>query len=147
MSTQIFSQEDKDLDRVSIVTTRKRVYKDIDLSFNIRTTGDILKKTEAASVKQAIKTLLLTNRFEKPFEPNFGCDLSGMLFELADGKTGGKIIEKIKSSIETYEPRAIVRSVQVALSDNQNALNIIMVFQVKNTDQVVTFETTVSRLR
>lgn len=147
MSTQIFSQEDKDLDKVSIVTTRRRIYKDIDLSFNIRTTGDILKKTEAAAVKQSVRTLLLTNRFEKPFEPNFGCDLSDMLFELADGKTGGRIIEKIKNSIEIYEPRAIVRSVQVALSDNQNALNIAMVFQIKNTDQVVTFETTVSRLR
>lgn len=147
MSTQIFSQEDKDLNKVSIVTTRKRVYKDIDLSFNIRSTGDILKKTEAAAVKQSVRTLLFTNRFEKPFLPNFGCDLTTMLFELADNKTGGRIIEKIKESIETYEPRAIVRSVQVALSDNQNALNIAMIFQIKNTDQVVTFETTVSRLR
>ena len=66
---RVFSQEDGGLDNASIITSRKKVYKDIDLTFAVRTMGDVFKKTDAASVKQAVKNLLLTNHFEKPFTP------------------------------------------------------------------------------
>lgn len=144
---KVFSVEDGNLSKVSIVTSRKREYKDIDLSFNRRTTGDIFKKTEAAAVKQAVRTLLNTNRFEKPFKPDFGADIQGLLFELADDETGGELIERIKNTIETYEPRAAVRSLDVSVSADENSVDILLVYQIRNTDQTVTFETTVSRLR
>lgn len=146
MATKIFSQEDGNLDAASIVVTRDMIYKDIDLSFNKRTTGDIYKKTEAAAVKQAIKTLISTNRFDKPFNPDFGADIRSMLFELADEKSGGEIITRIKKAVSKYEPRAAVRSINVKLSTVGNSIDVSIVFQILNTDQIITYETTVSRL-
>lgn len=146
MATKIFSQEDGNLDAASIVVTRDMVYKDIDLAFNKRTTGDIFKKTEAAAVKQAIKTLISTNRFDKPFDPDFGADIRSMLFELADDNSAGEVINRIKNTVSKYEPRASVREIQVKISDVYNAIDVKIMFQVVNTDQIISYETTVSRL-
>lgn len=147
MATRVFSLEDADISKISITTARKKVYKDLDLSFSASDVGAVFKKTETAAVKQAIKTLLNTNRFEKPFQPDFGVDLQRYLFELADDDTGGEVIQQIKNAIETYEPRAIVRSIDVGVQEDINAINILLTFNVRNTDQIVTLETTISRLR
>ena len=66
--SRVFSQEDGNLNTAAIITSRKKVYKDIDLTFAVRTMGDVFKKTDAASVKQAVKNLLLTNQIEKKFK-------------------------------------------------------------------------------
>ena len=76
MATRAFSIEDGNLATKSILTTQKRTYKDIDLSFAKKTTGEIFKKTDAAAVKQAVKNVLLTSRLEKPFNPDFGAGLN-----------------------------------------------------------------------
>ena len=147
MATKIFSQEDADISKISITSSRKTIYKDIDLSFTTNNIGNVFKKTETAAVKQAVKNILTSNRFDKPFDPDFGVDLRSYLFELADENTAGELIERIKSTIEAYEPRAIIRKIDVKSEISKNSLTILLKFQVRNTDQTVSFETTVSRLR
>ena len=83
MATKL-STEDGNLSVSAITGTRTRVYKDIDLTFTNKPSGEIFKKESAAAVKQAVKNLLLTNYFEKPFQPKFGGNLRDMLFDLAD---------------------------------------------------------------
>ena len=147
MATKIFSQEDADISKISITSSRKTVYKDLDLSFVANNIGNVFKKTETSAVKQAVKNILTSNRFDKPFDPDFGVNLRGYLFELADENTAGELIERIKSTIEAYEPRAIRRNIDVKSNEDNNSINILLKFQVRNTDQTVSFETTVSRLR
>ena len=68
-----FAQEDTDLNTASIASSRAKEYIDIDLTFQAKpTSGEIFKKKDAAAVKQAIKTLVMTNLLEKPFDPFFG---------------------------------------------------------------------------
>lgn len=144
---KVLSTEDGDLS-TSIVTSTNRKYQDVDLSFTANpTTKDIYKKTDAAAVKQAIKTLLLTNRFEKPFRPSFGADIRSMLFELADGDTALDIQAQIKRAIEQFEPRARLLVVRASVSPDINAISVHVEFQVINTQQVVSLETVISRLR
>ena len=81
-----FAVEDKNLSVSTILTSRKVAYKDIDLTFKNKPSGEVFKKQEAAAVKQAVKNLLLTNYGEKPFNPDFGADLRSLLFELADAE-------------------------------------------------------------
>ncbi len=38
-------------------------------------TGELNKKTNQSSVKQSVKNLLLTNKYERLFEPNIGSNL------------------------------------------------------------------------
>ena len=72
MATKL-AAEDVRLGSSSIVGARTKVYKDIDLTFAVRPSGEIFKKTDAAAVKQAVKNLMLTNYYEKPFQPKIRC--------------------------------------------------------------------------
>ena len=134
---KIFSTEDGKLD-TSIRVVKERQYSDIDLSLEARTNtdGDVFKKTDAASVKQAIKNLLLTNRFEKPYRPSYGANLSGLLFELASDDVGDEIIDRIKKSINRYEPRAKVLSVKVTATPDYNSVSAVIEFRVVSTGLV-----------
>ena len=118
MATKVFSLEDADTTKLSITSSRNTIYKDLDLTFTASEVGNVFKKTEASAVKQAVKTLLSSNRFDKPFDPDFGVDLRGFLFELADEDTGGEVTQRIKDTIEAYEPRAAVRSIRVGVQDD-----------------------------
>ena len=144
-----YSREDQgDLNTTSIATSRNVDFKDIDLSFKVTTTsGDIFKKQSTAAVKQAIKTLLLTNRLEKPFLATFGGDLQGQLFELADRDGSTIIRNNIIATIERFEPRVKVLNVIVALDPDRNRLGVTVEFKVINTQETVVFETTINRLR
>tara|TARA_R110002110_G_scaffold181559_1_gene387946 strand:+ start:120 stop:563 length:444 start_codon:yes stop_codon:yes gene_type:complete len=143
-----FSLEDKNLDVSTILTSRSRAYKDIDLTFkNIPISGEIYRKTEAAAVKQAVKNLVMTNFGEKPFDPEFGGHVQSLLFELAHEDTEEEIEEQILSAINRYEPRAVALSV-IAISDpDRNSVDVTIVFQVVNTQEEVSLSIALARLR
>ena len=143
-----FSLEDKNLDVSTILTSRTRAYKDIDLTFkNIPISGEIYRKTEAAAVKQAVKNLVMTNFGEKPFDPEFGGHVQSLLFELAHEDTEEEIEEQILSAINRYEPRAVALSV-IAISDpDRNSVDVTIVFQVVNTQEEVSLSIALARLR
>ena len=115
--------------------TKKRIYSDLDLTFGARTTsdGDIFKKTDAASVKQSIKSLILTNRYEKPYRPAYGANVQGLLFELMDEDTGEEILNRVKQTISRYEPRAKILAIDVNASPDYNKIFVNLEFRVVNT--------------
>jgi hypothetical protein len=83
-TTRVLAKEDGNLSQSTLIGSRRKEYKDIDLSFTAKTNGEIFVKKEAAAVKQAVKNLILTDYFEKPFEPFYGGNIRALLFELAD---------------------------------------------------------------
>ena len=147
MVTRAFAVEDGNLSTASLVTSRTRLYKDIDLTFAKKPSGEVYKKTDAAAVKQAVKNLLLTNKYEKPFQPEFGGDLNNLLFELVDNDTVYEIDGAIREAIQKYEPRAIVRQVATNLQPDLNSIGVTVTFQIVNTEEIVTLDTTIMRLR
>jgi phage baseplate assembly protein W len=142
-----FAIEDANLNTVSIITSRSRAYRDIDLSFTTRPSGEVYKKNDAAAVKQAIKNLLLTNYFEKPFLPYYGANLRDLLFELAYDDLSGEIIDRIARVIELYEPRALVQDIIVTNRADYNSIDVTVEFRIVNTEETVIFTTTLIRLR
>lgn len=131
----------------SILTSRKKSYSDIDLLFERKPSGDIYRKTDADAVKQSVKNIVSTNRFEKPFEVFYGANITGMLFELADAGMGTHVEDQVKSAIEEYEPRARVLKINVFSNPDRNTLQVELLFRVTSTEQEVELQTTVSRLR
>ena len=144
---RVLSTEDGNLQKSALVSSRTVDYLDIDLTFSKRPSGDIYKKKDAAAVKQSVKNLLLTDFFEKPFQPFFGGNLRAMLFELADPDTEEEVEENIINAINNYEPRAEVQSIDVNVLPDQNDMRVSVVFQIVNTQETVTFTTNLSRLR
>lgn len=146
MAVKAFSIEDGNLS-TSIVTTRSKKYTDIDLTFTPRPSGDVYKKVDAAAVKQSVKNLLLTSRYEKPFQPNFGANLNSALFALDTEYDPDFIQDLIADAINKYEPRARILEVSLNLAPETNALDATIVFQVVNTSEVVSVDVSLTRLR
>ncbi len=141
------SVEDANLAVRSLISAREQKYSDIDLSFAKKTNGDIFKKTEAASVKQAVKTLIQTNFGEKPFNYFFGSNVRALLFEPVTPDTIDEIKLNIELAIENFEPRAELLEVRVLDEIDKNSINISVRFKVISTDEQVEIQTAFSRLR
>ena len=146
MATKAFSIEDGNLSG-SLVSTRTRDYVDVDLTFEHRPSGDVYKKTDAAAVKQSVKNLLMTSKYEKPFQPNFGANLNSALFGLDTEFDPEFVQDLIMDAIENYEPRARVLSITVNTDGDNNSVDASIIFQVVNTNETVSVEVNLARLR
>jgi len=147
MPTRAFSIEDGNLGSKTILTSRTKSSQDIDLSFAKKPSGDIFKKTDAAAVKQAVKNLLLTNFSEKPFLPRFGGNLNSLLFALNTDIDDEDLEEQIINAIEIYEPRARVTNISSNLSDDDHQIKVTVTFKIINTNETVTTNIDLTRLR
>ena len=145
--SRAFAVEDKNLNQASIIVSRNKLYRDIDLSFIVRANGEVYKKIDAGAVKQAIKNLILTNHFEKPFLPLYGGNLRDLLFELAHSSIGEEITSNITRAIESYEPRAKIVDIRVDNRADYNSIGVTVEFRIVNTEETVIFTTTLVRLR
>lgn len=141
------SIEDGNLQTKTILSSRTRVYKDIDLTFEKKLNGDVYAKNDAAAVKQSIKNLLLTNKTEKPFSPRFGGNLYNLLFELDTDFDIEDLEEVIGNAVSNYEPRGYVRNVNARHNPATNSVDITIVFQVISTSEVAEVNVSVTRLR
>jgi len=146
MATKL-AAEDVRLGSSSIVGARTKVYKDIDLTFAVRPSGEIFKKTDAAAVKQAVKNLMLTNYYEKPFQPRFGANLRDLLFDLADDESEEDIEESCRHAINVFEPRAEALNITAIANPDRNSISVTVEFRVINTEELVKFTSTLARLR
>lgn len=142
-----FSIEDGNLQTTSLRSSRERTYRDIDLSFEKKLSGEIFKKQEAAAVRQSVKNLLLTNRFEKPFKPNFGGDLNRFLFSLDEDFDEQEIKELIANAISNYEPRAIIRDIIADIGEDDYTLEVTVKFQISTTLEEVEVQVSLTRVR
>ena len=87
-TTRKFAADDGNLNVGSIITSRTRDYIDFDFDFSANTeTGDIFKKKDANAVKCSVRNLILTDFYERPFQPFLGSGVAQLLFELSDDIT------------------------------------------------------------
>lgn len=144
--SRVFSQEDGNLQVQPVNTSRSVSYKDIDLTFAAKGSGDVFKKNDAAAVKQSVKNLILTNFGEKPFRFNYGGNLNSLLFELNDLEPY-EVRDYIITAVENYEPRAVVVDVDYKSLPDQNSVNLLIKFQVINIAETQELNITLTRLR
>ena len=108
-----------------------RTYKDVAYSlFANPMSGDVGKKTGAAAVKGAIVSILKTNYNERLFDPEFGTDIRGSLFEPMNPLTEQRMKKKVEVALARHEPRAEVLGITVKAQEEQNRYEISVVFNV-----------------
>lgn len=146
--TRKYAADDGNLNSTSIISSRKREYRDIDLNFQPKPgSGDIYISKDAAAVKQAVKTLVLTNPTEVPFAPSQGAGIRSYLFDLGDAFTAYEIESAIRNTLQNHEPRAQVRRVKVNIRPSGNTADVTIEFKVVSTQEIVVLNATVERLR
>jgi phage baseplate assembly protein W len=130
---------------------KKVTNKDFDLSFRAHpSTGKLLMKKDDDAVKQGLKNLLLTNRFERPFRPEFGGDVRKRLFDNFDTIFASDYENQIRTAIKNYEPRAVIDdngSVVVTENTDSNQLYITVNFRNAVTLSDVSIDINLNKVR
>ena len=130
------------------LSTNTRRWSDLDLDFiKHPNTKDIVKKTDVEAVKRAVRNLILTNRYERPFHPEIDGGVTRLLFELATPSTKIEIENAIRTVIKNFEPRAEVLDVFVGGDIDRNGFDVTITFRVINHPEPVTIELFLERLR
>ena len=99
-------------------------FKDFSLTFEKNAvTNDILSLKNEAAIKESVKNIVLYNFYEKPFDPFFGGNIIGLLFENSTPTMVLEVKNRIEQSIEIHEPRVTAVSVVVQFEEDRNELN------------------------
>lgn len=115
----------------SPIRSRQRVYVDIDQSFEPHpNSGDVTRKIDLNAVKQSVRNILLTNKGEKLFDPNFGCNLRGYLFENYTLGLAATIRAAIRYNLSNYEPRISLDNIEVSDDSDNNALMVTVEYTI-----------------
>jgi phage baseplate assembly protein W len=123
-------------------------YKDLDLDFiKHPTTGDVSTKTDAEAVKRSVRQLVLTNKYERPFQPFLHSGVRALLFEPLSPITAYNIRQQIIDVITRYEPRAKLMEVQVIADEDRNSFEASIYFRVINIPEPIVLNLTLKRLR
>ena len=136
-----------DLEQARIVS-KKKAHRDLDLSLKIHPIRkDIIPLKDDAAVKNAIRNLLITNFYERPFADDLGANLRGLLFEPAGIITNIELRSNIRNVIQRYEPRVSVTSIDITdnIPRNEYIIEVFFIIKGFNTEQVV--EIPLRRLR
>jgi phage baseplate assembly protein W len=123
-------------------------FSDLDLNFIMHPVKkDINRHTNETAVVNSIKNLILTNHYEKPFQPDVGSNVRRMLFENMDTITATTLQNEIAQTIKNYEPRVNISKIEVAPDFENNGFKVYMEFFVVNVTNPITINFFLERIR
>lgn len=106
------------------------VFSDFDSTFLPHPfTGQITRRTNVDSVKMALRNLILTNKYERLRNPEFGGNVRRFLFETFTPTTATEIEDEIINLVRNNEPRVQLIEVRATPDEDNNAINIRIVFR------------------
>lgn len=125
----------------SSVIDKNYLYKDIKLDINTSvntskalysqsTRQDVQGIYDVESIKNSIRTCFLTSPGQKILSPEYGLDLRRYLFEPITDDTAYFIRDDIANNLVRFEPRVVLRSVDVISDIDRQEYNIIMQIDV-----------------
>ena len=125
-----------------------QIYNDLNLDFQQNSaTKDIQKISDVESVKRSVRNLISLNHYEKPFHPEIGSNLRGMLFENITPQMNHAINKEIDLLIRNYEPRAKLVQISTIPQFDRNAYAATISFYVQNSPDRIVVESFLERVR
>ena len=147
MSTENLSDFNVSGQRSALVSRGKQ-YADLDLSLIPHPNKkDILPMTDIDAVRNSIKNLVLTSRYERPFQPELGSGVSGLLFENSSPDTIFLLKEYVREVVSNYEPRVSDLRVIVEDDSDNNAYYNTIAFNVISVDTEADVQLYLERIR
>lgn len=136
-----------------LVSAKDRVvreFRDFSFSFNTNAfSADLVLKKNEEAVKQAIISLLRTNKYERPFHPEIYGGVDELLFDnYIPHITGPALKKSIEQVLENFEPRA--KLLDVSIGDDRidaNEITLTITFAMVNMDRPINLVVKISRVR
>ena len=133
---------------MATINRNQKQFSDLDLLFQAHPyTSDVNRKFNLEAIKASVKNLILTKNYERPFHPEIGTQVTNMMFENYSPILRNTIEKSIMMSIERFEPRVRMISVDIIENQDTNEIMVDITFAPKNTDTPITITQTLGRLR
>lgn len=125
-----------------------RQYRDLDLNFTKHPVRkDVNKNVDEMAVINSVKNLILTNHYERPFQPDIGSNVNKLLFENMDNITASAIEREVEQTIINFEPRVKLSYVKVSPDFDNNKFSVGMEFYIINRTDPITIQFFLERTR
>ena len=96
--------------------------------------GAIDTVADDEAIRQSLLLLISTRPGERVMRPEYGCDLSRLVFAPNDDTTAGLAIHFVRKAVERWEPRVEVLSVDARLDPEEaTRLEIVLDYRVRAT--------------
>ena len=128
--------------------TIQKLYSDIDFTLAKRPVlKDIALSYDNQAIIRSLRNILLTKKFEKLWNPEFGSNIDTLLFENISSVTAAALEKEISVAIENYEPRVNMKNVVVTPYIDRNAYDVALTFYISNATQPTTVTVFLERNR
>jgi len=119
---------------LSFVTKKdQNPVKGIEFPVRSTSTGGIFSRNfNEQSVKDGLIQLIMTQRGERPMRYDYGTDVRGSVFAPMDSLLVSNLESSIRNAIDRYEPRAVIRDLQVIPDEQNSSIDIKLVFSMKD---------------
>ena len=135
-------------DKFTTTPLRSERYSDFYNSFSKNFgTKDLARLTNEDSVINSLKNIIQTRKGEKPFQPEFGCNITGLLFENFSKFTTDAIETEIKTAVENFEPRIKTIMVKAIETQDNHSIELQLFFTTINNPDNISISFFLSRLR
>lgn len=137
------------VDKITISSKKTEYYSDFLMNLDTNpVSGELSRFTNERAVIRSIRNLLLTNRGERPFDSTIGSDVNKLLFEFGDDVTTDLIRSAVTNTIQQHERRAIVKQVEILISEDQDLYTLTITLSlVSSPADVFSFSTVLKRVR
>ena len=110
-------------------------FKDISMTFQANPLNqDLIVLKNENAIARSVRNIVFTVPGEKFFQENFGSRISESLFENIDEISALEIKDEITESINRFEPRVRLISVETIPDYAGNAFNVIIVYEMIGID-------------
>lgn len=115
------------------MTTLSKIYSDLDLTFSrIPGKNDVALSYDDKAVIRSVRNLLMTNFYDRVFQPKIGSNINKLLFEPISDITASIIEDDILTTIKNYEPRVSINLIEVVADLDRNAFSVKLQFYIGN---------------
>jgi hypothetical protein len=106
-----------------------------DAGVRLATDGVAMVEDDQA-IRQAIFILLSTSVGERVMRPEYGCNLSSLVFSPNDDTTAGLAMHYVRQALQRWEPRVEVIRVDAQRSaDDEARLDLAVEYRVRTTQR------------
>ena len=109
--------------------------------------NDIALLKDEDSVKESIKILILTDPGERLMQPFIGGGIRALLFENITPAVIKIIEDRVRTTVEIYEPRAELIDVTVSSNIDDNQVGVTVRFYVQSQQQPIVLNVILERIR